>query len=57
MFENSAPFSGFSVDDIDAARTFYTETMEMTVGEDHGRLQLQSRPEVAVKTFRWLPAR
>ena len=51
MFENSAPFSGFSVDDIDAARTFYTETMEMTVGEDHGMLQLQIRPEVAVLVY------
>jgi catechol 2,3-dioxygenase-like lactoylglutathione lyase family enzyme len=51
VFENSAPFSGFSVDDIDAARTFYSQTMEMTVGEDHGMLQLQIRPDLAVLVY------
>ncbi len=31
MFENSQAFSGFSVDDIDAARAFYGETLGLTV--------------------------
>lgn len=51
MFEQSEPFSGFSVDDIAAAKVFYEQTMEMTVGEDHGMLQLQIRPDVAVLVY------
>ena len=51
MFEDSEPFSGFSVDDIPAAKAFYTDVMEMTVGEDNGMLQLQIRPEVAVLVY------
>ena len=51
MFENSKPFSGFSVDDIDAARRFYTETMEVDVREEAGMLQLQIRPDVAVLVY------
>lgn len=31
MFENSAAFSGFSVDDIDAARAFYGDTLGLPV--------------------------
>ena len=31
MFDNSAAFSGFAVDDIDAARTFYADTLGLTV--------------------------
>lgn len=31
MFENTKAFSGFSVDDIDAARTFYGETLGLRV--------------------------
>lgn len=35
MFESTKAFSGFSVDDIDAARTFYGETLglRVSVGE------------------------
>jgi catechol 2,3-dioxygenase-like lactoylglutathione lyase family enzyme len=51
VFEKSEPFSGFSVDDIDAARTFYTETMEMDVRDLNGMLQLQIRPDVAVLVY------
>ena len=51
MFEKSEPFSGFSVDDIEAARRFYTETMEMDVRELNGMLQLQIRPDVAVLVY------
>ena len=31
MFTNSAAFSGFAVDDIDAARAFYADTLGLTV--------------------------
>lgn len=31
MFEHSEAFSGFSVDDIEAARRFYAETLGLTV--------------------------
>jgi catechol 2,3-dioxygenase-like lactoylglutathione lyase family enzyme len=51
VFEHSEPFSGFSVDDIAAAKEFYEQTMEMTVGEDHGMLQLQIRPDVSVLVY------
>lgn len=51
MFENSQPFSGFSVDDIDAARRFYRETLELDVAEEHGMLQLRIRPDVAVLVY------
>lgn len=52
MFEKSEPFSGFSVDDIDAARTFYREVMEVDVRDiEGGMLQLQVRPDVAVLVY------
>jgi catechol 2,3-dioxygenase-like lactoylglutathione lyase family enzyme len=51
VFEHSTPFSGFSVDDIEAAKAFYTETMEMQVGESNGMLQLQIHPDVAVLVY------
>ena len=34
MFRESNAFSGFSVKDIDAARTFYGETLGLDVGDD-----------------------
>ena len=33
MFSTSPAFSSFAVDDIDAARTFYSETLGLTVEE------------------------
>ncbi|HST40200.1 MAG TPA: VOC family protein [Conexibacter sp.] len=33
MFENTRAFSGFSVDDIDAARAFYGETLGLRVSQ------------------------
>lgn len=42
MFKDSAAFSGFSVDDIDAARTFYGETLGLHVeNNDMGFLNLR----------------
>ncbi len=40
MLENSKAFSGFSVDDISAAKAFYGETLGLDVSEDHGMLTL-----------------
>jgi predicted enzyme related to lactoylglutathione lyase len=51
VFENSEPFSGFSVDDVPAAKAFYTDVMEMTVREENGMLQLMIRPDVAVLVY------
>jgi catechol 2,3-dioxygenase-like lactoylglutathione lyase family enzyme len=40
MFEQTKAFSGFSVDDIPAAKRFYGETLGLRVSEDHGMLTL-----------------
>lgn len=40
MFENTRAFSGFAVDDIDAARKFYGETLGVDVSEQNGLLVL-----------------
>jgi catechol 2,3-dioxygenase-like lactoylglutathione lyase family enzyme len=41
MFTNTKAFSGFAVDDIDAAREFYGETLGLEVSEENGLLTLQ----------------
>ena len=41
MFGQTEAFSGFSVDDIDAARRFYGETLGVGVTEENGMLHLQ----------------
>jgi catechol 2,3-dioxygenase-like lactoylglutathione lyase family enzyme len=40
MLENSNAFSGFSVNDIAAAKQFYAETLGLNVSEEHGMLTL-----------------
>ncbi|MCC3331300.1 VOC family protein [Nocardia abscessus] len=40
MLTDSNAFSGFSVDDIEAAKTFYAETLGIRVAEENGMLQL-----------------
>ncbi|GAA4584892.1 VOC family protein [Planotetraspora phitsanulokensis] len=40
MFEHTRAFSGFSVDDIPAAKRFYGETLGIPVSEEHGMLTL-----------------
>jgi len=40
MFTNTKAFSGFSVDDLAAAKTFYGETLGLGVEEEHGLLTL-----------------
>ncbi len=44
MFENTKAFSGYSVDDIDAAKKFYGETLGIKVNEldpENGLLELE----------------
>ncbi|REF00126.1 VOC family protein [Thermomonospora umbrina] len=40
MFESTKAFSGFSVDDIPAAKRFYGETLGLRVTEENGMLTL-----------------
>ena len=40
MFRTTKAFSGFSVDDIPAAKKFYGETLGLDVSEEMGLLQL-----------------
>jgi catechol 2,3-dioxygenase-like lactoylglutathione lyase family enzyme len=40
MFENTKAFSGFSVDDVAAAQTFYGDTLGINVSEENGMLLL-----------------
>ena len=40
MFSSTKAFSGFSVDDIDACRKFYGETLGLRVSEQNGLLTL-----------------
>lgn len=41
VLNDSKAFSGFSVDDIDAAHTFYTTTLGLTVTKANGMLTLE----------------
>ncbi|GAA4449940.1 VOC family protein [Phytohabitans houttuyneae] len=40
MFGSTTAFSGFSVDDIPAAKAFYADTLGLRVTEEHGMLTL-----------------
>ena len=40
-FDAASSFSGFSVDDIEAARRFYGETLGVEVNEENGQLGLE----------------
>lgn len=40
MFSDSTAFSSFSTNDIDVARSFYADTLGLTVEDDHGFLRL-----------------
>ena len=43
MFTNTPAFSGFSVDDIPAARAFYADVLGLGVREENGMLFLEIR--------------
>jgi catechol 2,3-dioxygenase-like lactoylglutathione lyase family enzyme len=40
MFRHNRAFSGFAVDDVPAAKAFYTEVLGLEVDEEHGMLFL-----------------
>jgi predicted enzyme related to lactoylglutathione lyase len=40
MFENTKAFSGFAVDDIDAARKFYGQTLGIKTSQEYGLMTL-----------------
>jgi catechol 2,3-dioxygenase-like lactoylglutathione lyase family enzyme len=40
MFESSHAYSGFSVDDLAVAKTFYSDTLGLNVTEQHGMLNI-----------------
>ena len=40
MFENTKAFSGFTVEDVLEAKTFYSETLGLRVSEEYGMLSL-----------------
>jgi catechol 2,3-dioxygenase-like lactoylglutathione lyase family enzyme len=40
MFSNTKAFSGFAVDDLEAAKKFYSEVLGINVSEDNGLLTL-----------------
>jgi catechol 2,3-dioxygenase-like lactoylglutathione lyase family enzyme len=41
MFKDTKAFSGFSANDIPAAKGFYSETLGLEVAEEHGLLHLK----------------
>ena len=41
MLNDAHAFSGFAVRDVDAARTFYVDTLGLEVAEENGMLRLQ----------------
>jgi catechol 2,3-dioxygenase-like lactoylglutathione lyase family enzyme len=41
MFTNTKAFSGFAVDDLEAARAFYGDTLGLKTSEENGLLTLQ----------------
>lgn len=40
MFDSSTAFHGFAVPDVDAARTFYADTLGLPTSDEHGMLVL-----------------
>jgi catechol 2,3-dioxygenase-like lactoylglutathione lyase family enzyme len=49
MFENTKAFSGFSVNDLEAAKKFYGEVLGLTTSEHYGLLTLH----LAAAGTRW----
>ena len=48
MFKDSSAFSGYSVDDIDAAKAFYGDTLGLKVTENPAGLGLELATEATV---------
>ncbi len=52
MFQHSKPFSGFSVDDLEKARTFYRETLGLEVSDaPMGALELTLADDTSVFVY------
>ncbi|MEU8776183.1 VOC family protein [Streptomyces sp. NPDC048606] len=51
MFQDSKAFSGFSVDDLDAARAFYGDTLGLRVSADDGMLFLHLAGDTTVLVY------
>ena len=51
MLSQSKAFSGFSVDDIVAAKAFYAGTLGLEVTEEHGMLHLHLGSDAAVLVY------
>jgi catechol 2,3-dioxygenase-like lactoylglutathione lyase family enzyme len=51
MFTNTKAFSGFAVDDVPKARTFYSETLGLRVSEEYGMLSLHIAGECDILVY------
>jgi len=51
MFATTRAFSGFSVDDVPAAKRFYEQTLGLRVTEENGMLTLHLGGEVPVLVY------
>jgi predicted enzyme related to lactoylglutathione lyase len=51
MFKDTKAFSGFSVDDIEAAKRFYGETLGIDVSEENGMLTLNIAGERPILAY------
>ena len=51
MFDTTKAFSGFSVDDVPAARKFYGETLGLRVTEENGLLYLHPTSETTILVY------
>ena len=51
MFDTTRAFSGFSVNDVEAAARFYGETLQIPVTEENGMLTLHLGPDKNVLVY------
>ncbi len=51
MFKDAKAFSGFSVDDTERAKNFYSETLGLDVTEEHGMLTLHIAGGTAILVY------
>jgi catechol 2,3-dioxygenase-like lactoylglutathione lyase family enzyme len=51
MFDTTKAFSGFSVDELAAAETFYRDTLGLRVSEEHGMLTLKLTDDHGVLVY------
>jgi catechol 2,3-dioxygenase-like lactoylglutathione lyase family enzyme len=56
MFENTKAFSGFSVDDIPAAKQFYNQVLGLRVTEANGMLRLHIAGDTEILVYPKGPA-